>query len=382
MTGAHALIRLVRPGKRRSGPARWQRLAVVAAVLPLALAACTRSSGSAGSSSSSAPASFAGKTVTLVVPTSAGGGLDGLARAVSKYLGDYLPGQPKVIVDNIDGGGGAVGLHQLYSTMPASGLYVGLVQSPQLLRYVFKATGFNFDMTKFVTLGSLRDGSLVTTSKKAGTNVKTLAASTTPVVIGNADPGGIGGLEAALGFKVLKIPYKMVFGYSGTGPIGLAMVRNDVGAATTTYAGFLQTFQPEGNLAFYQTGYPSSDGGMVRDTSGSEANVPTVEDLYKQAYGTAPSGSDYEMYKTVATLSSLGTAFVVRPGTPANFTKALTDGLAKMATNSGAKAGLSKLLGHSPGIIGPSATQQVEQDYYGLSDATISQLKVISGLTK
>jgi hypothetical protein len=107
-----------------------------------------------------------------------------------------------------------------------------------------------------------------------------------------------------------------------------------------------------------------------------------VEDLYKQAYGTEPSGTDYDLYKTVATLESLGTAFVVRPGTPANFTKALTDGLAKMASDSGAKAGLTKLLGHAPTEVGPSETEAVEKDYYQLPQATISQLKVISGLTK
>lgn len=382
MTGAQAFIRSVR---RPSGPARSPRrlLAVVATLLPLTLAAaCTTASG-AGSSggSGSTPANFAGKTVTLLVPTSAGGGLDGIGRAVAQYLGNYLPGKPRVIVDNVDGGGGAVGLHQLDSTLPNNGLYVGLLQSPQLLRYVFKATGFDFDLPGFITLGSLRDGGLITTSKKVGTDVKTLAASKSPIVIGNADPGGIGGLQNDVGFKVLKIPYKMVFGYSGTGPIGLAMVRGDVGSCATTYAGYLKTFQPEGNVALYQTGY--LDGtGLVRDTTGSEANVPTVEDLYKQAYGTEPSGPDWELYKTVAQMASLGTAFVVRPGTPANFVKALTDGLSKMAADPAAKTPLTKLLGHSPEILGPAQTQTVENTYYQLPASTISQLKALSGLTK
>lgn len=382
MTGAHARIRSVR---RPFGPARSRRrlLAVAAAVLPLTLAACTTANGAGGGGGSgSSPANFAGKTVTLLVPTSAGGGLDGIGRAVAQYLGNYLPGKPRVIVDNVDGGGGAVGLHQLDSTLPANGLYVGLLQAPQLLRYVFKATGFDFDLPGFITLGSLRDGTLITTSKKVGTDVKALAASKSPVVIGNADPGGIGGLENDLGFRVLKIPYKMVFGYSGTGPIGLAMVRGDVGSCATTYAGFLKTFQPEGNVALYQTGYPDGQGGLARDTTGSEKDVPTVQDLYKQAYGTDPSGPDWELYKTVSTMASLGTAFVVRPGTPANFVKALTDGLAKMGADPAAKGPLTKLLGHSPQVLGPAATQQVENTYYKLPAATIAQLKKLSGLTK
>jgi hypothetical protein len=107
-----------------------------------------------------------------------------------------------------------------------------------------------------------------------------------------------------------------------------------------------------------------------------------VEDLYKQAYGTEPSGPDWELYKTVAQMASLGTAFVVRPGTPANFVKALTDGLSKMAADPAAKTPLTKLLGHSPEILGPAATQKVENTYYQLPASTISQLKALSGLTK
>jgi hypothetical protein len=146
-------------------------------------------------------------------------------------------------------------------------------------------------------------------------------------------------------------------------------------------AGFLQTFQGEGNLALYQTGYPNSDdSSMVGDTSGSEASVPTVETLYKQAYGTDPSGPDYDLYKTVATLTALGTALVVRPGTPANFVTALTDGLSKMSADPTAKAGLTKLLGHAPTEVGPAATAAIEQDYYKLPAATISQLETVSGL--
>src|SRR5262245_18634590 len=46
---------------------------------------------------------YCGKTVTLVVGYSAGGGYDQYARLVARHLGRHIPGQPNVIVQNMPG---------------------------------------------------------------------------------------------------------------------------------------------------------------------------------------------------------------------------------------------------------------------------------------
>src|SRR5450432_2444288 len=46
---------------------------------------------------------YRGKTVTLVVGYSAGGGYDQYARLVARHLGRYIPGNPTVIVQNMPG---------------------------------------------------------------------------------------------------------------------------------------------------------------------------------------------------------------------------------------------------------------------------------------
>jgi hypothetical protein len=50
-----------------------------------------------------AEAHFKGKTITVVVGYGAGGGQDNNARKTAKYLGKYIPGNPRVIVQNKDG---------------------------------------------------------------------------------------------------------------------------------------------------------------------------------------------------------------------------------------------------------------------------------------
>ena len=46
---------------------------------------------------------FKGKTVTLVVGYSAGGGYDQYARALARHLGGRIPGNPAVLVQNMPG---------------------------------------------------------------------------------------------------------------------------------------------------------------------------------------------------------------------------------------------------------------------------------------
>jgi alanine dehydrogenase len=62
-----------------------------------------------------------GKTVTIVVGTSAGGGYDTYARMLGRYLGRHIPGNPNVVVTNMPG---AVGRTSTYALCNATLPYV------------------------------------------------------------------------------------------------------------------------------------------------------------------------------------------------------------------------------------------------------------------
>src|ERR1700682_4659848 len=46
---------------------------------------------------------YKGKTVTLVVGYSVGGGYDQYARALARHFGSHIPGNPSVLVQNMPG---------------------------------------------------------------------------------------------------------------------------------------------------------------------------------------------------------------------------------------------------------------------------------------
>src|SRR4051812_19491027 len=49
---------------------------------------------------------YAGKTITLLMPSGPGGGYDAYARLVSRHIGRHIPGNPTILVQGMPGAGG------------------------------------------------------------------------------------------------------------------------------------------------------------------------------------------------------------------------------------------------------------------------------------
>ena len=77
----------------------------------------------AGSAAASASAAdfYKGKTVTIIVGFSPGGGYDAYGRLVAQYIGKHIPGRPKVIVQNMPGAGSLTAVRSLDATQPKDG---------------------------------------------------------------------------------------------------------------------------------------------------------------------------------------------------------------------------------------------------------------------
>ncbi len=72
------------------------------------------------------PAEFyKGKTVEMMVGYSAGGGYDVYARMVARYIGKHIPGNPTVVVKNLEGAGSLRLANALYNALPKDGTVFG-----------------------------------------------------------------------------------------------------------------------------------------------------------------------------------------------------------------------------------------------------------------
>lgn len=182
------------------------------AVLPLALAAAAISAGAQDYPGS--------KPITLIVPFSAGGPTDRVARDLAEAL--RKPLGATVVVDNAAGAGGSIGANKV-AKAPADGYtllvhHIGMATMPTLVRNIpFKVE------SDFEYVGLINDVPMTLIGKPSlpANNYKELVgwinANKGKINLGNAGVGSASHLcgmlfQNALGVDMTAVPYK------GTGP--------------------------------------------------------------------------------------------------------------------------------------------------------------------
>ena len=105
---------------------------------------------------------YEGKTITIVVGTTAGGTI-AAARLLARHLGKYIPGNPAVVVQTMPGGAHLVATNHVFSRAKADGLTLLAANPNVAIAQLVKVDNANFDVRKFEWLGSSGADSVVLT---------------------------------------------------------------------------------------------------------------------------------------------------------------------------------------------------------------------------
>ncbi|HTK13212.1 MAG TPA: hypothetical protein VL402_05370 [Xanthobacteraceae bacterium] len=97
---------------------------------------------------------YAGKTITIVVGASAGGGYDIYARAIAPFLGQHLAGNPKVVVQNMPGGGGLTSVKYLDANAPKDGTVITLFNAGVITEALTNIAKAKVDLKTMAWIGS------------------------------------------------------------------------------------------------------------------------------------------------------------------------------------------------------------------------------------
>src|SRR3989304_10122788 len=72
---------------------------------------------------------YRGKAIRIIIGSSAGGGYDLWPRFVAPYLGQYIPGKPDIIPQNMPGAGSIVAANYVYGVAKPAGLTLGAINT-------------------------------------------------------------------------------------------------------------------------------------------------------------------------------------------------------------------------------------------------------------
>src|SRR5690554_2162418 len=117
---------------------KFQFITVVAAVLPLLVVPATAEE-----------VDFSGKTITFIVPYGPGGGSSTHARAIASLLEKELPGNPTIVIENIEGGGSVRGLNIFHQTAKPDGLTIAGLGTGSFFSHMLGAATVNYPLEEF-----------------------------------------------------------------------------------------------------------------------------------------------------------------------------------------------------------------------------------------
>lgn len=178
---------------------------------------------------------YRGKSIDLVVSSSPGGGYDALARAVARYLGRHIPGDPSVIVRNMPGAGGIVTVNYIANVAPRDGLTIACVLNNTPFEPLFGTKEATYDATKLTWLGtpSVETGLLIVWHASP---IQTLDdARKMPMTAGSSGANSAPSFYARLLNELLGLKIKVVLGYPGQNEAYLAMERGELDSYGVTF---------------------------------------------------------------------------------------------------------------------------------------------------
>lgn len=97
---------------------------------------------------------YRGREVRVVIGHDVGGGYDVYGRLVGRFLPKHLPGNPRVISQNMVGAGGRKAANWLYNVAPRDGSVVGVTAQTTPLDQALKQDGVSFDAAQFNWVGN------------------------------------------------------------------------------------------------------------------------------------------------------------------------------------------------------------------------------------
>ena len=263
---------------------------------------------------------YKGKRISLVVSYGPGGGYDVYGRVVARHIGKFIPGNPKVVVQNMPGAGSLRGTNYLYNVAPKDGTAFGTFARNMAMVGLLK-TGQNvqFDPLKFTWVGSsssyANDAYLLVVRKDA--KVKTIAEARRPdgppIILGSTAEGASSDATAILLRDWLGFNVKVIPGYTDSSVLFIAIERGEIDGRTVGLSSLNATkpewLKPGGLMrAMVQFGRATRHQDLPE--------VPTARELARTA-------EDRNLIEIIELPYALSRPFAAPPGVPPDRAKVL-----------------------------------------------------------
>lgn len=281
----------------------------IAAVAPFVFAGTAKAE--------SAAEFFKGKTITINVGYGPGGGYDTTTRIFARHFGKHVPGNPKIVVQNMPGSGSLRLANFLFNAAEKDGRTLGVFSASIMMEPLFGNKAAKIQPDKFAWIGSIHsDINSCGIWKGGGQGIASyddLIKAKKVVVWGSTSAGSETTRYPAFVRSLTGANFKIVDGYRGTRGINLAMRKGEVHASCGMYESSVR--------AAYLDDLKSGDLKIMFQV-GLDRKVPLFGDA-KPIYELLTTPELKQIGEIIFRPSEITRPLAAPPGTPADRVAAL-----------------------------------------------------------
>jgi tripartite-type tricarboxylate transporter receptor subunit TctC len=309
---------------------------------------------------------YKGKRLTVLINFAAGGPTDIEGRLFAKYLGRHIPGNPNVIVQNMDGAGGVIGAQFVGEVAPKDGTVMGYFAGTSWI-YVSDPARWRVDFKnyEFVAYQPGTTVHFVRTDVAPGLRTPADIVKAQGVIAGGLSIDTSKDLRMRLGLDMLGVPYKYVTGYRSSAPARLAFQRGEINLFSESPPSYRAAVVPtlvnngQAIAVWWDDVHEGDNPEPQKQMEG--LSIPTLPQLHRQIKGAKPAGPLWEAYKTLFEVNStLQRLIALPPGAPRAAYDALSVAIERLNHDKDFAAEAMKVIQFVPEYpVAPDMSQRV-----------------------
>jgi len=299
---------------------------------------------------------YAGKQITFVAPTSAGGGFDLYSRLFAESVRKFIPGQPSVIVQNMPGAGGMRAAGYVFNVAPKDGTVIGMPLANIPLSEALEPTAARYQSAKFSWIGTITpETDVLGVWRNAG--VASLDdARKKEITIGATGKLGLLALNVNLSNALLATKFKVVLGYPSGNEVNMAMETGEVQGRTNQWTSW-KSQRPEwvkdNRLNFLL---------QIGPREAELPHVPAFLDLVK-------TPKDQAMVRLLQSNQTAGRSVYGPPGIPGERLAALRDAFEKTVRDPAFLARMEAVGLNVQPLAGAALEQEISRSMENVGEA-------------
>jgi tripartite-type tricarboxylate transporter receptor subunit TctC len=297
---------------------------------------------------------YEGKTLRFLIASGPGGGTDTAGRLVARYLPKYLPGSPKIIIQNMGGGGGTIANNYFVSEVKPDGLTIMQDSSSSVASFARGGPAIKYDPRKFKIIGGVaRPGTLLMIRNDARPRLTDKSAK--PVVVGDTD--GIRNWIAMTvwGAEYLGWNLRWIYGYPGSRELQLAVRQGEIDIWATQNAKLVKDLQREGVVQIIGT-----------EEDRRREDFPEAPTFLELLGAKKPTGLSWQAYLAWAGAPELDKYLVAPEGMPDHLVKQLREAFNKVMKDPEVDKEGDKFFGDGWRAIGVEKLEAVIRDHIAI----------------